>query len=73
MEPDPVSRTSILGDDHLGKESERCLLQSRRSSDRGQTLVVDSDAAFPGVGVFVDVDLGEERLVEKASGVVVGF
>ena len=36
-------------------------------------VVVDSDAAFPGVGVFVDVDLGEECLVEQASGVVVGF
>ncbi len=36
-------------------------------------VVVDSNAPFPGLVVFVNVDLSEERLVEEPSRVVIGL
>ena len=36
-------------------------------------VVVHSDAPLASLVMFVDVDLGEERLVEQPPGVVAGF
>ena len=36
-------------------------------------VVVDPDAPLACVLVFIDVDLGDERLVEQSPGGIVGF